>query len=465
MTGNQRKIAMAGVMLTLILAILDQNIVATASLSIARDLDPVNGLTLMPWLITVYTLAATAALPLYGKLCDVHGAKRVYLGAIALFLAGSALCGIAQDMTQLIACRALQGLGGGGLMSVTLVVAAQLMPAERRGSAGGAGGLMAGLGLVAGPLIGGLFADQLSWRWIFLVNLPLGLFVLVSGALVIKLEDGGARRLIDYLGAGLAAAAAVVLLLVVEWGGRTHPWDSATILSMIALDAALIGCFVWRQATAAEPILAPQLLRNPVVRVLLPLQLLTGLGMAGSVLYTIVHLQTVMEVPAASSALYLIPMAAGMAASGTACGLLIDKGARAKPFLLSGFALIALSLFLLGLLGTGGTALTIGFDLFVLGLGFGQVLGIAVLMAQNAVPLSSLGATTTAVRFTQTLGMALGTAIFGVVLNRVAGPSPTPASFASGTQAVFWTAAAVMLVTLVLGTSLRDTQPATAFTK
>ncbi|MFI6316118.1 MFS transporter [Nonomuraea sp. NPDC050556] len=456
MTDKQKKIAMVGIMLTLILAILDQNIVSTASLSIAADLDPVHGLTLMPWLITVYALAATAALPLYGKLCDVYGAKRVYLAAVGLFLFGSALCGVAQDLPQLIACRTVQGLGGGGLMAVTLVVAAQLMPAERRGSAGGVGGLMAGLGMVAGPLIGGLFTDHLGWRWIFYVNLPVGLFVLVSGALAIKLEDGGQARRIDYLGAALAAAGASVLLLVVEWGGKTYAWDSATILAMIALDVALVAGFVWRQATAAEPILPPELLRNAVVRVVLPLQVLTGLGMAGSIFYTIVYLQTVMAVHPTDSGLYLIPMAAGMVVSGTVSGMMINRGSRAKPFLLSGFAFIAVSLFLLGLMGTAGSVLTIGFDLLVLGLGFGQVLGIAILMAQNAVPLSALGTATTAVRFAQTLGMALGTAIFGVVLNRVVGADRGVEAFAGGTHAVFWTAAAVMLATLLLGTLLRE---------
>lgn len=464
MSDSQKRLAMVGILLTLILAILDQNIVTTASLAIARDLAPVRGLELMPWLITVYALAATAALPLYGKLCDVYGAKRVYLGAVALFLLGSTLCGLAQDMGQLIACRALQGLGGGGLMSVTLVVAAHLMPADRRGNAGGIGGLMAGLGLVAGPLLGGLFTDQLSWRWIFFVNLPIGLFVLVSAFLAITLDDGGLRRRIDYPGAALVAAAAVVLLLVVEWGGRTYAWDSATILGMIALDVALFAALVWRQVRAAEPILPRELFRNPTLRVALPLQLLTGLGMAGSILYTIVYLQTVLGVAPTQSGLYLIPMAAGMVASGTASGLLINKGARSKPFLLAGLGFVAVALMLLAFLGEHAATLTLSFDLFVLGLGFGQVLGIVVLMAQNAVAVPELGAATTAIRFTQTLGMALGTAIFGVVLNRVVGADRAPEAFAAGTQAVFLSAAGVTVLALGLAVLLRETR-APAFTK
>ncbi|MEU0569342.1 MDR family MFS transporter [Nonomuraea sp. NPDC005983] len=482
MTGQQKRVAMVGVLLTLILAVLDQNIVSTASWSIVGELDPAHGLERLPWLVTAYSLAATAALPLYGKLCDVYGAKRIYLGAVAVFLAGSALCGLAQDMGQLIAFRAVQGLGGGGLMSVTLVVAAHLTPADKRASAGVAGGLLAGLGMVAGPLIGGLFTDHLSWRWIFFINLPVGLFVLVSAAAAIRLRDGGLRHRIDYPGAALVAAAACLLLLVVEWGGRTYAWNSPAMLALIALDVALFAAFGWRQLAAAEPILPLSMFRDRTLGIALPLQLLTGFGMAGGLLYTVVYLQAAMGVQATDSGLYLIPMAAGMVLSGTVSGVLIAKGRATKPFLVAGTACVTASMALLSLLRTDTSPWTLRFDLLLMGVGLGMVLGIVVMLVQNSAAPSQLGVATTAIRFTQVLGSALGTAVFGIVLNRAtesrlpsgldarslsaALPPQTRArvvqALVDGVDVVFVSAAGVMAAALVLAALLRTSRPAAA---
>ena len=479
MTEAQKRIAMVGVLLTLILAVLDQNIVSTASWSIVRELDPVHGLERLPWLITAYSLAATAALPLYGKLCDVHGAKHVYLAAVSLFLAGSALCGVAQDMGQLIAFRALQGLGGGGLMSVTMVVAAHIFPPQKRASAGGAGGLIAGLGLVAGPLLGGVFTDQVTWRWIFYLNLPVGLFVLVSAAAVIRLGDGGLRHRIDYLGAGLVATAACLLLLIVEWGGKTYAWDSAAMLSLIALDVVLFAAFAWRQLTAAEPILPFSMFRDPTLRIALPLQLLTGLGMAGGIFYTVVYLQAAVGVKATDSGLYLIPMAIGMVLSGTISGVLIGRGRGTKPFLLAGMACVTAAMVLLSRLETTTSAWTLRFDLFVMGVGFGMVLGVVVMLVQNSAPPSQLGVATTSIRFAQVLGSALGAAVFGILLSRATAAHLPPGfragslagalrpevreqavgALVSGVHVVFLSAAGVMAAALVLAMFLK-TSPA-----
>ncbi|MEZ0071021.1 MFS transporter [Planotetraspora sp. GP83] len=475
MTDYQKRLAALGCLLTLVLAILDQNIVSTASVAIVRDLDPATGLARLPWLISVYALAATAALPLYGKLCDVYGAKRVYLGAVTLFLFGSALCGLAQNMAELIAFRAVQGMGGGGLMSVTLVVFAHLTPTEKRASAGGVGGLMAGLGMVVGPLIGGLFTDHLSWRWIFYVNLPIGLFVIFTGATALRLADGGLRHRIDYPGAALVAAAASVLLLLTEWGGTKYAWDSATILTLAAAGAVLVAAFVWRQLTAAEPILPLGLFRNATLRIALPLQLLSGFGMIGSIVYTVVYLQLVRGVPATDSGLYLLPMAAGMTVSGLVSGRLIARGQAPKTFLVIGLTLATLAMTLLAMLAVDTSRLLLGLDLFLLGAGFGLVLGIVIMLAQNAVPVSQLGVATTSIRFAQTLGSAFGTAVFGVVLTRVVSAKLGGDSIGvralrslpegvrrravdalvSGIDTVFLAAAGVMLVSLVLATLLK----------
>ncbi|MEU7893026.1 MFS transporter [Nonomuraea sp. NPDC049152] len=434
--------AMVGVLITLIMAVLDQNIVSTASWAIVSDLEPAHGLERLPWLVTSYALAATAALPLYGKLCDVYGAKRVYLAAIALFLLGSALCGLAQDMPQLIASRAIQGLGGGGLMSVTLVVVAHLTPPGQRATAGGgAGGLLAGLGLVAGPLLGGVFTDQVSWRWIFLINLPFGLLVLVSAAISLDLGDGGRHRRIDYLGAALVAATASLFLLIVE-----HD-----LTDLIVVDVALLAAFLWRQATAPEPILPMSMFRDPVLRVALPLQLLTGLGMTGGLFYTIVYLQAVAGVDAASSGLYLLPMAAGMVVSGVVSGLVIGRGRSSKPFLLAGTAMVTAAMVLLGQLAVDTSPWTLGLDLLLFGLGLGQILGIVIFLVQNAVPASELGVATTAIRFAQILGSAFGSAIFGVILTRVAAAD----SLIAGIDVVFLSGAGVMALALALTALLR----------
>ncbi|WP_084958360.1 MFS transporter [Thermoactinospora rubra] len=442
MTDKQRLLAGIGVAITLILAVLDQNIVTTASWPIVRDLDPAHGLERLPWLVTAYALAATAVLPLYGKLCDIHGAKRVYLAAVGVFALGSALCGLAQDMTQLIAFRALQGLGGGGLMSVTMVVAAHLSPPGKRGSAGAAGGLIAGVGMVAGPLVGGLFTETLSWRWIFLINLPLSLAVLAT-CLVLRLNDGRREHRVDYAGAALLAAAGCLLVLVAEWGGRTHPWTSPLILGMIAAGLALSAAFARRQLTAAEPILPPDLLRNPVLRIALPVQLLLGFGLAGGIFYMVVYLQVAQHVTPTASSLYLLPAAIGMVASGA---LLSQR----RSSLVTGLATITLALTLFGFLRADTPAWLVLAGLGLLGLGFGQALGPVMFLVMDGVPVHQLGTATTAVRFVQILGTAVGSAIFGVLLNRVAAAH----GFVAGVDAVFFAAGATMLAAMLLATRL-----------
>jgi EmrB/QacA subfamily drug resistance transporter len=482
MTETRRKLALLGCLLTIVLAILDQNIVSAATVPIVRDLDPVHGLARLPWLISAYALAATAALPLYGKLCDAFGAKRVYLAAVAVFLAGSVLCGMAQNMPQLIAFRAVQGVGGGGLMSVTMVVLAQLSTPDRRAAAGGIGGIVAGLGMVVGPLVGGLLADHGGWRWIFYVNLPLGGFILATAIAVLHLPAYGQRHRIDVLGAGLAAATAIVLLLITQWGGREHAWTSPTILGLAGAGAGLVGLFVWRELTAAEPILPLSLFANPTLRVALPLQLLAGAALVGSVVYVMVYLQVARGVAATDAGFFLIPMAAGMTLAGTVSGRLIARSWPARRLLITGTAVAAAAIGLLGLLRADTPWWVLGAELLLLGTGLGQLVGLLVVLAQLAVPQRQLGVATTAVRFAQTLGGAVGAAVFGTVLTRAftarfpaasldtarirtLGPDALPA-FVSAVDAVFRCASAVAVAAFVLALLLREpprvTRPASA---
>ena len=303
---RDRRLGLALCLATIVLAVLDQNIVSAATVPIVRDLAPARGIDQVPWLISAYALAATAALPLYGKLCDVLGPKRVFLGAIAVFLAGSALCGAAQDMGQLIAFRALQGLGGGGLMSVTMVVLAVLKgggPREKPGGGSGIGGIVAGAGMALGPLLGGALAQHAGWRWIFYVNLPVGLAVLVVAARVLHLphRGSGPGPRIDYLGAALGAALSTGLLLVSEWGGKQYGWTSPVVLGLCGGCAAVLGLFLWRQATAAEPILPLGLFRIRTLRIGFAVQGLVGMALTGSVVYVLVYLQVARGIGATSA--------------------------------------------------------------------------------------------------------------------------------------------------------------------
>ncbi|WP_344963998.1 MFS transporter [Streptomyces thioluteus] len=475
MSAGRRKAGFALCLVTMLLAVLDQNIVSAVTVPIVEDLDPAHGIDRIPWLISAFALASTAVLPLYGKLCDTLGAKRVFLGAVAVFLVGSALCGAAGSMEQLIAFRAVQGIGGGGLMSVTMVVIAQLKQSveeekgeKNKGSA--VGGLVAGTGMALGPLLGAFLADHADWRWIFYVNLPIGIAVLIGAAITLDLPHHGVRRRIDFLGAALAAAFSTALLLVTEWGGRDYGWGSPVILGLSGGCAVLLALFLWRQATAAEPVLPLSLFRSPVLRIGFAVQGLVGLALIGSIVYVMLYLQVARGIAPTSASLFMLPMALGMAAAGLVTARL---GRSPKASVISGALCAGAAMGLLALTETDTGLWVVRAEMLLLGAGFGQLLGQLIVLVQQAAPRRQLGVATTGVRFFQTLGTSLGSALFGTVLARVyatEGPGGSASGIASlrgaeradavgafvtSVDVVFAVAAGVMGVALLLAMRLR----------
>ena len=475
MTETQRKVGLFVCLLTIVLAVLDLQIVSAATVPIAHDLDPAHGIDKIPWLISAYALASAALLPLYGKLCDVAGPKRVFTGAIATFLLGSALCGAAQSMTQLIAARAIQGLGGGGLMSVTMVVIAHLKGPEEKSAGKGTnvGGLVAGGAMAIGPWIGGLLADHASWRWIFYVNLPVGLAVLAASAFALKLPAHPVRRPLDYAGAALAAAFSSALLLVTDWGGKKYAWSSPVVLGLIAIVAVTLALFLWRQLRAAEPVLPLSLFRIRELRLGFAIQAIMGAAMLGAIYYVLIYLQVVRGITSSSAGLYLLPMAVGLSATGLLSGPLTARGWTARTFTVSGTATTALAFVLFATTTGPDTSLwLIRAELLLVGAGFGQLLGQLILLVQNAAPRHQLGVATTSIRYFQSLGNALGAALFGTVLARLyathgpGGDVSTLArltgtahangvhAFIDATSVVFWCGAGLMALAAVLALRL-----------
>ncbi|WP_433212410.1 MFS transporter [Dactylosporangium sp. CS-047395] len=436
-------------MFTIVLAILDQNIVSSAVVPIVRDLDPVHGVEHVAWLVAAFALASTVVLPLYGRLTDSFGAKPVWLSAVAVFLLGSALCGAAQSMGQLIAFRAVQGIGAGGLMSVTMVVLANLAePGQDRGKGAGMGGLFAGVGMAIGPFIGGLFADHGNWRGIFYINIPLGLIVIVGGLFAIRIPRTTRRTDLDLPGAALAGAFAAALLLISEWGGQRYAWTSPAILALAAAAVAGLVLFVWRESVAKHPVLPLTLLRNRTIRHSYAIQLLIGAAMIGAMVHLMLYLQVVRGVSASDSGLYLAFMALGLTASGMA-GARIRLATRTAVLIGTSAAAVALAALVL-FVHLDASLWAIRGALVLLGIGFGQLLGLLIMAVQDAAPRHQLGVATTGIRFFQSLGTAIGAAALGSVLTRVYAHH----AFATGIEVVFAVAAAIVVLAFLIATRL-----------
>jgi EmrB/QacA subfamily drug resistance transporter len=409
---KQVHLAFGGLLLAMLLASLDQTIVSTALPTIVADLGSLNQLS---WVVTAYLLAATVTTPLWGRISDLYGRKPLFLGAIGVFLAGSALSGAAQTLGQLIAFRAFQGLGAGGLMTLAMAIVADIISPRERGRYQGYIQMVFVLASVAGPLLGGVFADHLSWRWVFYVNLPIGVLALAVITPTLALPARSGRPTIDYLGGALLAGGLTSLLLVATWGGQQYAWGSAEVIGLAAGSIALLTAFVAQERRAAEPILPLRLFRDPVFDVVAAVLFLTTCAFFAAIVFLPVFLQAVTGASATGSGLLLLPLLLATTISTAVVGRVIARTGRYKVFPAVGLALMAVGLILLSRMDASTSRATVAGSMIVFGLGFGMVSQILLLAIQNAVDRRDIGIATASANLFRALGGSLGVALFGSV--------------------------------------------------
>ena len=406
-------VVFSGLLLVMLLAALDSTIVATALPTIVGEL---GGLAHLSWVVTAYLLAQTIVTPIYGKLGDLYGRKRVLQFAIVLFLIGSALCGLSRTMTHLILFRAIQGFGGGGLMVTTQAAVGDIIPPRDRGRYQGIFGAAFGVASIAGPLLGGYFTTNLTWRWIFYINLPVGVVALVVLAATLPAQSSYTRHAIDYLGAGLLALSLAAAVLVTDLAGTEYPWSSPFIVGLIAIAIVGLVAFGLVERRAQEPILPLQLFRTRDVWVTSLIGLIAGFALLGSVTYLPLFLQIVKGMSPTASGLQMVPLMGGTLTTSILAGQIASRTGRYKMFPIIGTAMMTLALLLISQMTTQTSTFTASLYMLLLGLGLGFVMQMLIVAVQNAVDYRDLGVATSNAILFRFIGGSLGTALLGAIL-------------------------------------------------
>ncbi|MCE4070610.1 MULTISPECIES: MDR family MFS transporter [Pseudomonas] len=405
---------LAALLLVMFLAALDQTIVSTALPTIVGEL---GGLHLLSWVVTSYLLASTVVVPLYGKFGDLYGRKLVLQTAIVLFLAGSALCGLAQNMTELILLRALQGLGGGGLMVVAMAAIGDVIPPAERGRYQGLFGGVFGLATVVGPLVGGFLVEQLSWRWIFYINLPLGLLALLVIGSAFKPHVARVKHVIDYFGAFFLTLALASLVLITSLGGSTLKWTSIDILCLSLFAVVGVIGFVHEQRIAAEPIMPLHLFRHRTFVLAGLIGFTVGVSLFGSVTFLPLYMQVVKDATPTSAGLQMLPLMGAMLVVSAITGRLISRWGRYRVFPILGTLLQVIALALLSRLDLQSSMLQMNLYMALLGAGLGMVMQVLILAVQNSVEFRHMGVATSGATLFRSIGGSIGVSVFGALFS------------------------------------------------
>ncbi|OBK50143.1 MDR family MFS transporter [Mycobacterium sp. 1081908.1] len=407
---QRRNFIFVAVLLGMLMAALDQTIVATALPTIVANL---GGAGHQSWVVTSYLLASTIMTALVGKFGDLFGRKRVFQAAVVFFVGGSVLCGLSTSMGMLVAARALQGIGGGGLMVTAMALIGEVIPLRDRGRYQGAMGAVFGVTTVIGPLLGGYFTDHFTWRWAFWINVPISIVVFFVAAAAIPALADRSKPVIDYVGILFVGLGASGLTLATSWGGTTYPWGSAAIVGLFAGSAVALGIFVWVESRAAAPILPTRLFGSPVFTVCCVLSFVVGFAMLGALTFLPTYMQFVDGVSATTSGLRTLPMVVGMLTTSMGSGVLVGRTGRYKIFPVAGTAVMAVAFFLMSRMDPSTSALVQSLFLVILGAGIGMCMQTLVLIVQNTSNFEDLGVATSGVTFFRTIGSSFGAAIFG----------------------------------------------------
>jgi len=414
LSHRQILVVMGGLMVGMFLSALDQSIVATALPRITSDL---GGLDKLSWVVTAYLLTATASTPLWGKISDLYGRRLLFQIAIVTFLIGSLLAGFSRNIEELIAFRAIQGLGGGGLMALAMATIGDVVPPRERGRYQGYFAAVFGTSSVLGPVLGGWFAGGPGWEWIFFINIPIGVAALVITSAALKMPHVRRDHSIDYLGAAVVVGSVTSILLYTAWAGPDLGWGSATALTLLAGGLMLAVVFVLVELRATEPIIPMRLFRNSIFSIANAFGFLIGIAMFGSMIFIPVYLQVVDGMSPTRSGLAMVPMVVGIFTTSITAGHLMTRNGRYKIFPILGSATVVAALVMLSTLDASSPYWFTGLSMYVMGAGLGLTMQVLITVVQNSVDRSDMGVATSSVAFFRQMGGAFGTALFGAILS------------------------------------------------